>query len=201
VRFKTWAINRVPAYRVSVSYPEVAGSYRVLAITYPTRIRLSSIRVLSVSDPPEKYPYPVSEKTGSFSIRIRYPAGNPVPFSSLKMRTLVPSSFSWPIWPLPATVVTSLMSSPSLVVYPPLDLADIFSSSLPLIISYYRFKSRSLKFWLHTAPMSRLRLMFGVSFFIHLSPTSVHRRVAVSFLFPMPVHCRAIVSLRAASTK
>jgi hypothetical protein len=117
-----------------------------------------------------------------------------------KRRTLVPSSFSWPIWPLPATIVTSLMSFPSLVAYPPLDLADLFSSSLPLIISYYRFKSWSLKFWLHTAPSSRLRLMFGVSFFIHLSPTSVHRGAAVSFLFPMPVHCRAIVSLRAASS-
>lgn len=40
------------------------------------------------------------------------------------------------IWPLSATDVTSLMSSPSLVAYPLLDLADPISSSLPLIISY-----------------------------------------------------------------
>jgi ribonuclease HI len=37
---------------------------------YPTRLK--------------KYPYPVPEKTGISSIRIRYPPGNPVPFSPLR---------------------------------------------------------------------------------------------------------------------
>jgi hypothetical protein len=47
----------------------------------------------------------------------------------------------------------------------------------------------------------RLLLLFGMSFLIHLSPTSVHRRTAVSLLFLMPVHCHATISIRAASTK
>jgi hypothetical protein len=75
VRFKTWAINRVP-----VSYPEVVGSYQVLAITYPTRIRLSSIRVLSVSVPSARIQYPKNEY---FQYLYLVPAGNHVSFSSL----------------------------------------------------------------------------------------------------------------------
>jgi hypothetical protein len=52
--------------------PEYSGIYRVVLALYPSRIRSYTIRVLPVS---------VSEKTCICTIRIRYPAGIPDPFS------------------------------------------------------------------------------------------------------------------------
>jgi hypothetical protein len=74
-------------------------------------------------------------------------------------------------------------------------------------MSHYRFRSRSLNFWLYIAPpgASSFAVAVHVRYVLPhssviLSPTLVHRRAAVSLLFLMPVHCHATISIRAASS-
>jgi hypothetical protein len=72
--------TRIPGTRIRPEYP---GIYRVVFAPYLTRIRSCIIRVLLVSVPNIKIHESVSKKTGICTIRIRYTAGIPDPFSSL----------------------------------------------------------------------------------------------------------------------
>jgi hypothetical protein len=65
--------------RVPVSDPNI----RVVLVPYPAWIKSYSTRVLPVFVPNIKIPESVSEKTGIYTIRIRYPTGIPDPFSPL----------------------------------------------------------------------------------------------------------------------
>jgi hypothetical protein len=75
----------VTEFRVPVSDPNI----RVVLAQYPTRIRSYSIRVLSVSVPNIKIPESVFEKTGIYTIRIRYLTGIPDLFSLLARLVVV----------------------------------------------------------------------------------------------------------------
>jgi hypothetical protein len=75
--------KRVPEFRGTRIRPEYQGIYRVVLVSYPTRIRSYSVRVLPVYVTNIKIRESVSEKTGICTTRIRYPTGIPDPFSPL----------------------------------------------------------------------------------------------------------------------